>query len=123
MKRWIPLGLLLLWPTLLLAQGPNRFGITFTPPDSDLSFQYLNDMFGQVDNVLIGGDSRLLGTLFGVFNSAILVLGGIIVLYTFFIGTLRTAHEGETLGREWSSIWIPLRTVAGISLLIPKSSG
>jgi len=127
MKRWIPLGLLLLWPTLLLAQsaapGANSFGITFTPPTTDLSFQYLNDMFGLVDGVLTGGDSRLLGTLFGVFNSAILVLGGIIVLYTFFIGTLRTAHEGETLGKEWSSIWIPLRTVAGISLLIPKASG
>jgi defect-in-organelle-trafficking protein DotA len=128
MKRWISLGFLLLWPTLLLAQGASvssipTFGINLTPPDTDLSLIYLSNMFGVVDGVLYGTGSQLLGTLFGVFNSAVLVLGGIIILYTFFIGTLRTAHEGEALGKEWSSIWIPLRTVFGIALLIPKASG
>jgi len=119
MKRWIFLGFLLLWPTLLFAQS----ALSLTPPSTDLSFQYLNDMFGQVDGVLTGGDSQLLGVLFGVFNGAMLTLAGIIVLYTFFIGTLKTAHEGEVLGKDWSSVWIPLRVVAGITLLIPKASG
>ncbi|MDX2164153.1 MAG: type IVB secretion system protein DotA [Gammaproteobacteria bacterium] len=125
MKRWLFLGLLLLWPTILFAQSASgyNFGINLTPPDTDLSYIYLSNMFGTVDGVLYGTGSQLLGQLFGVFNSGILVLGGIIVLYTFFIGTLRTAHEGETLGKEWSSIWIPLRVVLGISLLIPKQTG
>ncbi len=125
MKRWLFLGLLLLWPTLLLAQSASgyNFGINLTPPDTDLSYIYLSNMFGVVDGVLYGTGSQLLGQMFGVFNSGILVLGGIVVLYTFFIGTLKTAHEGETLGKEWSSIWIPLRIVSGIALLIPKKSG
>lgn len=126
MKRWFFLGLLLLWPTLLFAQSVSgyTFGIDLKPVPGDLSFRYLGNMFGNVEGLLPSGSSdSLLGQMFGVFNGGILVLGGIVVLYTFFIGTLRTAHEGETLGREWSSIWIPLRIVLGISLLIPKSSG
>jgi defect-in-organelle-trafficking protein DotA len=121
MKRWISLGfgLILLWPTLLFAQS----GLSLTPPNSDLSLIYLSNMFGVVDGVLFGTGSQLLGTLFGVFNGTILILGGIIIVYTFFIGTLKTAHEGEILGKEWSSVWIPLRVVAGITLLIPKASG
>ncbi|HEV2613500.1 MAG TPA: type IVB secretion system protein DotA [Gammaproteobacteria bacterium] len=131
MKRWAFLGFLLLWPTLLFAQGnlslpfSSSFGLTFTPAINDLSVIYLSNMFGQVDGVLFGTGSQLAGALFGVYNGAILVLGGIVVMYTFLMGTIKTAHEGEMLGqsKEWSSIWTPLRTVAGIALLIPKASG
>ncbi|MDX2164151.1 MAG: type IVB secretion system protein DotA [Gammaproteobacteria bacterium] len=119
MKRWIFLGFFLLWPTLLFAQS----SLSLTPPDSDLSVIYLSNMFGVVDGVLFGTGSQLLGELFGIFNGAVLILGGIVVIYTFFIGTLKTAHEGEVLGREWSSIFIPLRVVFGITLLIPKKTG
>lgn len=131
MKRWAFLGFLLLWPTLLFAQGSlslpfsSSFGLTFTPAVQDLSMIYLSNMFGQVDGVLFGTGSQLAGALFGVYNGAILVLGGIVVMYTFLMGTIKTAHEGEMLGqsKEWSSIWTPLRTVGGIALLIPKASG
>ena len=89
----------------------------------DLSFKYLQDIFGVVDGVLHGTGSQIMGRLFGVLNSAVLALGFMILAYTLLVSTLNTAHQGEILGKEWSSIWIPLRTVASVGLLVPKATG
>ena len=51
------------------------------------------------------------------------VLGIIILLYTLVISTVNTAQEGELMGRKWSSIWIPMRSVMGTGLLVPTASG
>lgn len=91
--------------------------------NTDLSIQYLQDIFGVVDGWLHGSGSQIMGQMFAVFNSGALILGGIIVAYTMLTGTLNTAHEGEFLGRRWSSIWIPVRSAAGIALLLPKATG
>lgn len=92
-------------------------------PTNDYSFQYLQDIFGVVDGVLHGSGSQIMGAMFTVFNAGALALGGIIIIYTMLVGTLRTAHEGEALGREWSSMWIPIKSAAGIGLLLPKATG
>jgi len=112
---------LFLLPQLASAQVVS--GLSLTPPSTDVSIGYLSTIFGLVDGVLQGTGSQILGTLFGIYNGAILVLAGIIFLYTFLVSTINTAHQGEVMGKDWSSIWIPLRSVAGIALLIPKASG
>lgn len=112
---------LLVLPQLVFAANIDPFNLT--PPPSDLSVSYLAAIFGNVNGVLHSGGSQILGKMFAVFNSGVLLLGALAVTYTLFVGTLRTAHEGETLGKNWSSIWIPLRTAIGIALLLPKSSG
>lgn len=109
------------WANIASAQSVT--GLSLTPPDSDLSVGYLSNIFGVVDGVLSGTGSQLLGAMFGIFNGAVLVLGGIVIIYTLFVSTLNTAQEGEVLGKRWSSMWIPLRSVIGIALLIPKASG
>lgn len=119
--RRLLIFLLSFFPSLLMADTVS--GGTFTPVANDLSVQYLSNIFGAVDGVLHSAGSQIMGQIFGVFNAAILTLGGIIILYTLFVGTLKTAHEGEMLGRSWSSMWIPLRSVAGFALLVPKASG
>ena len=106
-----------IFPALALAD------LTLTPPDSDLSYQYLSYVFGVVNGVLHGSGTQIFGTMFGVFNSATLALGGIIITYTFMVSTINTAAEGEIMGKKWSSIWIPLRSAAGIALLLPKGTG
>lgn len=121
MKRWALLAFLLLIPKIVLAQAVS--GLTLTPPTSDISVIYLADIFGVVDGVLFGTGSQLLGTLFGIYNGAILILAGIIFMYTFFTSTINTAHEGQLMGKDFSSVWVPLRSVGGIALLIPKASG
>ena len=105
------------------AQPTVTQGMSFTPPATDLSLIYLSNIFGVVDGVLSGSGSQLFGRMMGVFNSAVLGLGSMVIMYTLVVGTLNTAQEGEFLGRHWSSIWIPVRCTAGLSLLIPKASG
>ena len=84
---------------------------------------FLSDIFGVVDGVLHGTGSQIMGSMFAVFNSAVLALGGIVVMYTLLVSTMNTAHEGQMLGQKWSSIWIPARATMGLALLIPKASG
>lgn len=112
---------LLLVPALALAEESGS--LSFAPPPSDLSVIFLGNLFGVVDGVLHGTGSQMMGSIFGVFNSAVLALGGIIILYTLIVSTMNTAHEGQMLGQKWSSIWIPIRSTLGLALLIPKASG
>ncbi|USQ14327.1 type IVB secretion system protein DotA [Legionella lytica] len=110
---------LFLFPSLALADN----SLTFAPPASDYSMVFLGNLFGIVDGVLSGTGSQIMGSMFGVFNSAVLALGGMIIMYTLLVSTMNTAHEGQMLGQKWSSIWIPVRSTVGLSLLIPKASG
>lgn len=111
--------LLFLFPGLALADG----FLNFSPPASDYSVVFLGNLFGVVDGVLSGTGSQIMGNMFGVFNAAVLAIGGIIILYTLIVATMNTAHEGQMLGQKWSSVWIPIRSTVGLALLIPKSSG
>lgn len=120
--KWL-LFLLVLIPQLVFAQGTPGGGISFAPTPGDLSIVYLSSIFGVVDGVLHGTGSQILGTMFGIFNAGILTVGGVVIMYTLFVSTLNTAHQGEVLGSKWSSIWIPLRTVVGIAAMLPKATG
>jgi defect-in-organelle-trafficking protein DotA len=111
----------LLFPSIVLAAEGSS--LSFAPPPSDYSVVFLGNLFGVVDGVLHGTGSQMLGTMFGVFNSAVLALGGIVIMYTLIVSTMNTAHEGQVLGQKFSSIWVPIRSTAGLALLIPKASG
>lgn len=111
--------LLMLFPMLASATS----SLNFTPPATDYSVIFLGNLFGVVDGVLHGTGSQIMGAMFGVFNAAVLALGGIVVMYTLVVGTMNTAHEGQMLGQKWSSIWIPVRSTIGLAFLIPKASG
>ncbi|OYV55540.1 MAG: hypothetical protein B7X00_00620, partial [Legionella sp. 21-45-4] len=120
------LGLLLsVLSSVVFADGSSfsTSNISFTPPPGDVSVGFLGNLFGVVDGVLYGTGSQILSTMFAVFNSGVLALGGIVVLYVILVSTLNTAHEGEMLRHKWSSIWIPVRMTMGLALLIPKASG
>ncbi len=111
--------LLSFFPILALADS----SLSFAPPPSDYSVVFLGNIFGIVDGVLHGTGSQIMGAMFSVFNSAVLALGGIVIMYTLLVSTMNTAHEGQMLGQKWSSIWIPVRSTMGLALLIPKQSG
>jgi defect in organelle trafficking protein DotA len=120
MNKFVIAVLLVLFPALVLAADGS---LSFAPPASDYSVIFLGNLFGVVDGVLHGTGSQIMGNMFGVFNSAVLALGGIIIMYTLLVSTMNTAHEGQMLGQKWSSIWIPVRSTMGLALLIPKASG
>ena len=106
-----------------LAFAESATAMNFDPPASDLSVTFLTNIFGTVDGVLYGGGSQILGSMFAVFNSAVLSIGGMILIYTVVVATINTAGEGKLLGKTWSSIWVPIRTTIGISLLFTYPSG
>lgn len=120
----LPLFIAILLPEWGYAQVSDASNhLNFNPPVQDISVIFLSNIFGVVDGVLHGTGSQIIGQMFGVFNSAVLALGGTVLVYTTCVGTMNTAHEGEMLGKKWSSIWIPVRSVFGIGLLIPKATG
>ncbi|MDF1677400.1 MAG: type IVB secretion system protein DotA [Legionellaceae bacterium] len=107
----------------LIAVADETGTMSFAPPASDISVGFLGNIFGVVDGVLHGTGSQIMGTMFGVFNAAVLALGGIVIMYIIMVSTMNTAHEGQMLGQKWSSIWVPVRATIGLALLIPKASG
>jgi len=95
----------------------------FTPAANDASLTYLANIFGNVNGVIPSGSTvTLLGTMFKTFNSTVLAVAALIVVYMTVVGVMMTAHEGEFM-KKWNSLWTPIRAVIGIAALIPTSSG
>lgn len=108
----------------------------FSPCDdatncTDHSVDMLRSVFGPVIDALVTGAdpdtvsaaSNVIATMMGFFNSGILIVGTLIVSYVAVMGTLNTANDGEVMGRNWSSLWTPVRIVAGGAVLLPTASG
>lgn len=103
-----------------------------TPADcTDVSVHMLADIFGDTIWSLVQGaspdtvqaSSNMLATLFSIFNSGVLIVGALIVSYVAAMGTINTANDGEAMGKNWSSIWTPVRIVMGGAVLLPTTSG
>ena len=94
--------------------------------DDDVSVnQFLKPLFGRLVELGggSGGGSDPFVELLATFNAGVLVLGGILVFYTLVAGTLSTAHDGEMLGKRWSSVWVPIRTALGAAAVMPSLGG
>lgn len=84
----------------------------------------LNQIFGPIFPAADGagtsaGTDTLFSSVVGYFNAAMLVVGGLLFFNNLVMGTVQSANEGEVLGKNWSSLWAPLRTIFAIALLIP----
>ncbi len=100
---------------------------------NDQSLCYLGQIFGDMGGIIqlpagttcqtVPGSTTLLGTMFQTFNSTVLTIGVLIVVYTTVLGVLATAHEGQFMGKNMNNLWIPIRTVLGIAALVPSSTG
>lgn len=93
----------------------------FELPAGDLSVKVLNYLFGGLIGDF-GGQDPLLNAI-KIFNSGILIVGGILAAYTILAGTIGTAHDGEMLGKKFSSVWIPIRYSFGTALILPVIGG
>lgn len=96
----------------------------FSLASDDQSVAYLGQIFGYVGTVLpVNNPPLLAGILFKTLNTVALTIGAILVVYVTVVGLLKTAQEGEFLGRQWNSLWVPVRTVLGIAALFPTTTG
>lgn len=113
--RWLSafLGLL---PMAAFADTSGPFVVSST----DVSVKILSQIFGGL--MPDGGVDAFHGAI-STFNGAVLIVGGILATYTLLAGTLGTAHDGEMLGKKFSSVWIPIRFALGTALVLPVLSG
>lgn len=102
---------------LLLLSGSAQAADIFAPVPGDLSLtMLLQPIFGS----LFGGEGDgPLGEAILLFNMACLTIGGLLAAYTIVAGTMQTAHDGEMLGKRWSSMWVPIRLAVGTAAIIP----
>lgn len=81
---------------------------------------FLNQMFGPLFPAADGSTAdSIFSNIIGYFNVFILVVGGLMFFYNVTVGVLQSAHEGEVLGKRWSSLWAPLRVIFAVGLMVP----
>jgi len=99
------------------------------PSETDLADRSLAMLFGTFIFTPFGGypgggeESTALAQVLGYSNIVAMILGVIILSYNVFGGAIKTAADGELLGKGWSSIWLPLRTMSAFGLITPVSDG
>lgn len=103
------------------AAAPSALDLTVS--NDDQSFKIMQYVFGITDGSGAMGETSPVGKVFGVFNGIILMVGGVFLAYTLIIGTMQTAHDGEMMGKKWSSVWVPIRTALGVAAVFPMSNG
>lgn len=97
----------------------------FEPASNDISMKVLSQLFGKLvaeGGGIKGGADPILDAI-TTFNGCVLMIGGILAGYTILAGTIGTAHDGEMLGKKFSSVWIPIRYSLGTALVLPVIGG
>lgn len=97
-----------------------------TIPDTDLSLQILQYLFPDLVAKIMGGTggagatgAGVLADLFYAFNTFCAFALGLILLYISLVGIANSAHEGEPLGKQFSTLWTPVKMVTGLAFVVP----
>ncbi len=87
------------------------------------------DIFGiepSMTGIILGaaGSPSILASISYAINTAALMAATILVIWTGVTAAMNTAHEGEqVMGRDYNSMWVPLRSALSIAFLVPMVSG
>lgn len=65
------------------------------------------------------GDISILASAIGFTNLLAITFGTVVMVYVLGGGALNSTHSGEVLNRNWSPVWMPIRSVLGIGLVMP----
>ena len=108
------------WASDSIPGSEEVYGAT---PSGDMSRIFLGQIFGTMDHAGLTGNGSLMPAVFKAFNTAALGIGAIIVMFSLIVSTLNTAHQGEVLGQQWSTMWVPFRIITGLGILVPSGAG
>lgn len=116
--------LLLCVGLLLLTAGSSAYASLdiFRVNPGDLSIATLKQIIGDWTSEAAHMQS-IFSSAIRTFNIAVLAFGAAVFGYTALVGTLQTAHDGQLLGKQWSTVWVPIRFTAGVTLLVPTTTG
>ncbi len=87
------------------------------PTGSDPICNTLNSADAAVSN------GALVSTVFGVFNAGTLVFATILLTFIGLMVFVRTAQDGEFMGKSWSTTFTAMRLMAGIAFVLPMPNG
>lgn len=122
MKRILALLSLFLAPLFAFADPQSFTAAPEVAGHTDLSLNYLSQIFGTVGNVLQGSSGQMLGHLLYKFNEGIIVIAGMWLAYSIFTIAWRASSEGSFMGQNKSVPILFLRVALGFGLLIPNPS-
>lgn len=93
-------------------------------PTQDISQTVMDNMFGAgwenyFLNATGAGPFTLLFELFKYINTIAFAMTTFLIVFISISGVLGTAHEGVSLGRRYSTLWTPIRSVMAVAALIP----
>ncbi|MCY4328114.1 MAG: hypothetical protein OXC53_11075 [Rhodobacteraceae bacterium] len=114
---------LLCVPAPLAAQAASDILAAFQGTGDQLSTDFLSRIFGC--RLFPDGSNcdqqtpTAFAAVIGLFNLFSLALGMALFAWNASVGIMQTAHEGEVLGRRWSSLWAPVRTLTATAMLTP----
>ena len=117
---------MLLIPLTSYGDSVNFSGTPLDPyvnaANGDTTIGMLGQIFGSMGG-LLPGNSTPLSAMLAIFNTAISAVGVFVLCYSLGAGTIQTAHDGEFLGKRYSSLWMPIRVVVGVSSILPVVGG
>lgn len=113
--------LIYLMALLLVLPSHSWAANLFDPVPADESVKILGSMFGKLE--IFNGLSDGFAGAMAIFNGGVMIIGGVLMIYSLVVGTIGTAHDGEMMGKKYSSVWIPLRTVLATALVLPVING
>jgi hypothetical protein len=96
---------------------------SFTPASTDLGVKLIDVIFGTQNAATATTTVNGFAAAINVLNLGAIAFGTLMFTYIAVIGTLKSAEDGELLGKKWSSMWVPLRFVMVIGLMVPAASG
>lgn len=106
---------------ILLLVSPQTYAVLFTPPPTDKSIELLGVIFGDsIGSIFLGGNANpVLQSLMEHFNLIIVTMGLLVLSYVSIMSTINTAQEGSAMGKKWSALWAPMRSIIGMALMVP----
>lgn len=88
---------------------------------ADLSISFLRILFGSV--ATLGGSNAITGQIFKMFNLGVLIVVSVTIGYTVITSVIGSAQDGNGAFSTRVSPWTLFRTVGGVSIMMPMSSG
>lgn len=120
-QRWFYGLILLLLSSVVFADGTDpSITSSAVTTHSDISINFLGQLFGTVGNSLSGTSGQLLGKLFYELNVGILVVAGIWLAYTIVTLVFGAATEGGFMSGRNNTILAFLKVAIGIAALVPS---
>jgi len=89
----------------------------------DPALQMLSAIFGSANGIFGGARNEVVDGMFLALNTAILAIASAWFAWNITSAIASSSWDGEVLGKRYSTLWMPIRTVTGAAMLLPVWHG